>query len=125
MTMSEQARRCSFCSTKKFSFKFYCVVLNEVTRTFKAPRCRCFLPQSLYFSLIHGFFVEAFLSLLFGLFFVSSVLVCVWCGDLRLKSFRVRQQLLIFVVGSNHSSYSQTHEVRGLVDVLCSSRLRL
>ena len=72
---------------------------------------------NLYFSLIHGFFVEAFLSLLFGLSFVSSVLVCIWCGDLRLKSFRVRQQLLIFVVGSNHPSYSQTHEVRGLVDV--------
>ena len=80
MTMSEQARRCSFCSTKKFSFKFYCVVLNEVTRTFKAPRCRCFLPQSLYFSLIHGFFVEAFLSLLFGLFFRKqcSCLHLVW-----------------------------------------------
>ena len=79
----------------------------------------CISPLYMAFSL------RLFSPFCLAYFFVSSVLVCIWCGDLRLKSFRVRQQLLIFVVGSNHSSYSQTHEVRGLVDVLCSSRLRL
>ena len=32
---------------------------------------------------------------------------------LRLKSFCVRQQLVIFVVGSNVTDTIQTHEVRG------------
>ena len=79
----------------------------------------CISPLYMAFSL------RLFSPFCLAYFFVSSVLVCIWCGDLRLKSFRVRQQLLIFVVGSNHSSYSQTHEVRGLVDVSCSGKLRL
>ena len=50
---------------------------------------------------------------LFDLSHLCNVLTCMFICVLRLKSFCVRQQLVIFVVGSNVTDTIQTHEVRG------------
>gem|GEM_PF-1565950 len=69
--------------------------------------------QTLVFPLLVALCQTTLYPSLFGPSHLCNVLTCMFICVLRLKSFCVRQQLVIFVVGSNVTDTIQTHEVRG------------